>query len=516
MDNAKPARSAPGTLGYYPPVPSLKRDANSSRSTHGQAVKSIDQPPAARPASAPATSARSPRSTLQCCLACAVVFIFYSRFFDVYLAQYKIPAIILGLAALASLLSGHLLQSLQYRVSKLLILFTGVLIVASMFSVWRGGSFELITGVWLKSLLVYVLIVSLIQTWQQSAQLARTMAWSIGVLSVLSYLYANGESGRFFLQEGKLSNPNDLAQALLMGSPFLVLLFSQSATLSPTRLVSFVLLGILGVDLLHTGSRGAMISAAISLPVVIATSKSKVKIVTALVLVAILASATLAFSPALLARYMTFFESNTDEDVSEQTARISDTAVASAMSRREVLLESMRVTLRNPILGVGPGMFAEAREREAAKQGKHVVFLVTHNTYTQVSSECGIPALIIFVAILVSVFRSATQIQRLSRQRPEPPMKAVAAMASALRYSVLAYATTSLFLSVAYQSLLPVLAGMVVALEYSLARQLAATAASPVRVQPPVIAAGLMTVPAMPVVGYGTRLRAKFKEKTLV
>jgi len=82
----------------------------------------------------------------------------------VYLAQYKIPAIILGLAALASLLSGHLLQSLQYRVSKLLILFTGVLIVASMFSVWRGGSFELITGVWLKALLVYVLIVSLIQT----------------------------------------------------------------------------------------------------------------------------------------------------------------------------------------------------------------------------------------------------------------------------------------------------------------------------------------------------------------
>jgi O-antigen ligase len=212
---------------------------------------------------------------------------------------------------------------------------------------------------------------------------------------------------------------------------------------------------------------------------------------------------------------MTFFESNTDEDMSEQTARISDTAVASAMSRREVLLESVRVTLRNPILGVGPGMFAEAREREAAKQGKHVVFLVTHNTYTQVSSECGIPALIIFVAILVSVFRSASKIQRLSSQRPEPPMKAVAAMASALRYSVLAYATTSLFLSVAYQSLLPVLAGMVVALEYSLARQLAAPAASPVRVQPPVIAAGLMTVPAMPVVGYGTRLRAKFKEKTL-
>ena len=157
-----------------------------------------------------------------------------------------------------------------------------------MFSVWRGGSVELITSVWSKSLLVYVVIVSLIQDWRDSAQLARTMAWSIGVLSVLSYIYANGESGRFFLKEGKLSNPNDLAQALLLGLPFLMMLFSQSAILAPTRILSFFLIGILGVDFLHTGSRGGMVSAAICLPVVIATSSSKVKIGTALLLVAIL------------------------------------------------------------------------------------------------------------------------------------------------------------------------------------------------------------------------------------
>jgi len=160
-------------------------------------------------------------------------------------------------------------------------------------------------------------------------------------------------------------------------------------------------------------------------------------------------------------------------------------------------------------------MFAEAREREAARQGKHAAFLLTHNTYTQVSSECGIPALVIFIAILASTFRTATRIHRLANKRPEPSMKAVAAVASALRYSVLAYATTCLFLSVAYQALLPTLAGMVVALEYSVARQLAAPASSPVPAQPPVTLAALMTVPAMPVVGYATRLKSKFKENTL-
>jgi putative inorganic carbon (hco3(-)) transporter len=508
VENPKPAKPVPRTQGVS--------SANLAQSGHGQPVTSrIDQSPVVLPTSAKPTSARSPRGTIQCYLVSLVVFIFYSRFFDVYLAQYKIPAIAVGITALASLFSGHLLQSLQYRVSKLLILFTVVLIVSSAFSVWRGGSVELVTNVWFKSLLVYVVIVSLIRDWRHSAQLARTMAWSIGVLSVLSYIYANGESGRFFLKQGKLENPNDLAQALLVGLPFLLMLFSQSATLAPTRIVSLFLIGALGIDLLHTGSRGAMVSAAICLPVVIATSSSKVKIGTALVLVAILASGTLAFSPALRARYLTFFDSTVDEDTSQQTARVSEIAVASAMSRREVLLESVKVTLLNPILGVGPDMFAEAREREAAKQGKHAPFLITHNTYTQVSSECGIPALVIFIAILVSTFRTATRIHRLSSQRPEPSMKTIAATASALRYSVLAYATTSIFLSVAYQALLPTLAGMVVALEYSVARQLAAPASRPVKVQPPATAAGLVTVPAMPVIGYATRLKSKFREKSL-
>jgi len=506
VENPKHARAVPRTQGFHPPAA-----ADWAPRGHGQAVKSrIDQPPVVQPTSAKPTSGRSPRGTIQCYLVSLVLFIFYSRFFDVNLTQYRIPAIALGLTALASLFSGHLLQALQYRVSKLLLLFTGVLIVSSAFSVWRGGSVELITSVWFKSLLVYVLIVSLIQSWRHSAQLARTMAWSIGVLSVLSYIYANGESGRFFLKEGKLSNPNDLAQALLLGLPFLMMLFSQSATLAPTRIVSFFLIGILGIDLLHTGSRGAMVSAALCLPVVIATSSSKVKIGTALVLVAILASGTLAFSPALRARYLTFFDSTVDEDTSEQTARVSEIAVASAMSRREVLLESVKVTFLHPILGVGPGMFAESREREAARQGKHAVFLLTHNTYTQVSSECGIPALVIFVAILVYTFRTATRIHRLSSKRPEPYMKTIAATASALRYSALAYATTSLFLSVAYQALLPTLAGMVVALEYSVARELAAPARRPAPVQPPDTA-----VPAMPVIGYATRLKSRFREKSL-
>ena len=127
MENSTHARGVPRTQGFYPPVASANRAVNGAQLNPGQTFESkrTDQPPLTEPTSANPPF-RSPRNTIQCYLVCAVIFIFYSRFFDVYLTQYRIPAITLGLTALASLFSGHLLQSLQYRVSKLPIPFTGL------------------------------------------------------------------------------------------------------------------------------------------------------------------------------------------------------------------------------------------------------------------------------------------------------------------------------------------------------------------------------------------------------
>jgi len=474
VENPERPRTGSRTQGFYARPSPTRTSANAAGSRGQPASGQTLDPQIGQPAASKSFSGRSIRGAVQCYLASAVLFIFYSRFFDLFLSQYKIPAITLGLSAVASLISGHLWQSLHYRISKLLLLFTGVLTASSMFSIWRSGSLQIMIG-WAKSLLIYFLIVSLIQNWEQSWKLIRNMAWSIGVLSVLSYMYGSGESGRFLLAEGKLMNPNDLAQVLLLGLPFLVMLFSSSSWLATSRLTSLFLIGVLGVTLLRTGSRGAMISAAISLFVIMVTSASKVKMLTALLFATILAWGVLAASPALRTRYLTFFDSTID-DTSEETSQMSRIAVDSAVDRRELLIESVKFTLLHPILGVGPGMFAEARERDAAEQGKHTAFLLTHNTYTQVSSECGIPALLLFATIVVSIYRAASKMHRLSRRRIEPDLKAVAAAALALKYSVLAYATTSFFISVAYQALLPTLAGLVVALEHTVAPRLAAPA----------------------------------------
>jgi O-antigen ligase len=71
-------------------------------------------------------------------------------------------------------------------------------------------------------------------------------------------------------------------------------------------------------------------------------------------------------------------------------------STGSAQQRRELLTRSLEVTLRHPVFGVGPGQFQQVSG----------YWLQTHNTYTQLSAEAGIPALIIFLIIVKRTFKN--------------------------------------------------------------------------------------------------------------
>jgi hypothetical protein len=75
--------------------------------------------------------------------------------------------------------------------------------------------------------------------------------------------------------------------------------------------------------------------------------------------------------------------------------------VGSADQRRELLIRSIIVTLRNP-LGIGIGNFPIVGIRK----------LVTHNAYTQVSSELGWLAFAAYLVLLVSPLRKLGALQR--------------------------------------------------------------------------------------------------------
>jgi len=400
-----------------------------------------------------------------------LLFVLYSRALDFF--PVPLVTMFVFIASLvATVLSGQVTRLFQSRISKLWIILAVWLALSTAMSIWRAGSWLTLNG-WLKALSVYFVTVGLIGSVDQCFRAVRTIAWAVGTLAVLSFVYGNTTSGRFFVDAGKFQGPNELAQVLLLAVPFLCLLFSRSPRISVTRFAVLGVMAIVGVVLMHTGSRGGMVAAGAMALVALASARSKgmAAAVAAGALVIMIGALTL--SEPLRTRYLTFFDSDVDEGTSKQTATMSKTASDSAEERWQLLQDSLAITLEHPLLGTGPGMFAELRERRAHSLRTHVPFLETHNSYTQLSSEGGIPAALLFIAIIVGCFRSAVRIQRLASKEPTKRMQDLAAMASAMKYSLLSFGISSIFLSAAYGSLLPTLAGLVVALEYTFRAELA-------------------------------------------
>ncbi len=96
----------------------------------------------------------------------------------------------------------------------------------------------------------------------------------------------------------------------------------------------------------------------------------------------------------------------------------------------------------------------------------------THCMYTQLSSENGLPGLFLYAAALFFCIRSANRIYKSTRNRPETAD--IAAMSYAILLSLIGFAATALFSSVAYHMFFPTLAGLSTAFAGAVERELAA------------------------------------------
>src|SRR5262249_34580108 len=82
-------------------------------------------------------------------------------------------------------------------------------------------------------------------------------------------------------------------------------------------------------------------------------------------------------------------------------------------ARKALLKKSLVLTLQNPFFGVGPGNFP------VVDQG----WTVAHNTYTELSAEAGIPALILFLLALRSAFKNIAQARKSEKYREDPEFR---------------------------------------------------------------------------------------------
>ncbi|MGH9720898.1 MAG: O-antigen ligase family protein [Bryobacteraceae bacterium] len=423
--------------------------------------------PPPRPTPAQLAPATDPFRKVGFLILLGYLFILYSRVFDLFLAGLRIPAIGFVLAFGATLLTGGLFRIFSSRIGLALIAFTVWMFVTIPFSVWRGGSFTLATQSWTKAFLVFAMITALTYSIDQCRRAIYMIGWAVTVLAIICMIYGNMSTGRLFLPQGKFENPNDLAQIFLIGLPFLYLMIVNRQTVLHS--IAPVCASLLVFYVMSkTGSRGAFLAFLAIVLVLFLRASVTGKMLVAVASLAVFLVATLTLPDMLRKRYFSIFEELSEEDgpapLLPSTTFMYNSAQASKVARQKILYQSVIMTLKHPIFGVGVGMFpvAQAEESNRIKERPH--WLVTHNAYTQVSSEIGIPGFLIYMAVIWYCFREISTVYRRCSTRDGPRWTLAVNMAVCLRISIIGYCVTALFSSVAFQMLLPVLAGVTLAL----------------------------------------------------
>jgi O-antigen ligase len=407
------------------------------------------------------------------------LFLGYSRLTDTLFANTYIAFITSLVALIMCIVTGGLSRAFASGIGFWLSAFSVWILLAIPFSFWPGGSVQMLRDVWLKSFLVFPIVAGLPRT----AKDCRLVAYSLAAATVsiivrcLIFGTGSGDDDRLVLgDEGVLTNPNTVAQFVLMGLPFLwFLVMTEKRNVAKYLIAVFGTLGGL-VIIGGTGSRGALIALVVLIGIMVLTlsGANKLKLVAGLVFTALLV--TPFVSEEQRSRFMTTF--------GDAPAEMDMTQMSALMSREQrlaLLRQSIDVTIHNPLFGAGPGVYDSYSATLPRPEGQKAAWQVTHNSYTQVSSEEGLPALFFFVGVLITCLLSTRRLYKGAITKTQPEL---GSLAYCLFLSLVTFAVSAFFDSVAYQIYLPTLAGMCVALNTAARTEAAAAEGAKAKIPP--------------------------------
>lgn len=386
-------------------------------------------------------------------------FLNYSRILDVTLPSLHLPLVIGLLLYAVAALAGSIQRSIATTPGKLLIALTGIMIVAALFGAWPGGSLKVLSDQWSKSFPFYFTVVGLCISTGQIARFLRTIAIALTVMCVVALWRGDNMLGRLMIDNSRFADPNDLAIVCLLGLACLAFLLSRKQKML-SRLAYFVMFGVCFYALIRTGSRGAFLGLVAGIVYLFwkASAIGKLKMATAVG--ALVFFAAIILPPEVYVRYAALFSDEAKgSDTHEALA-----AEGSSEARLHLLWQSLTMTITHPLLGVGPGNFAVV-ENEMAKEKGFVKgsWHETHNMYTQISSENGVVAAVIYIAVLLLALKATNRTMKIAKHHPNA--SDVYNSAFWLRAGLMMFAVSGFFLSVAYSDMLPLFTGLAFALE---------------------------------------------------
>lgn len=386
---------------------------------------------------------------------CAYLLSSYANEFALRIFNGKayISTVTVALLPVLLLLSGSALRGLQAPFGKWWLAFGAWLAICAPFSVWKSNTASLLANYYFRSFLLYFVICACVLTVRRLKALMYVLGAGNLLLVLVCFMYGATDEGRFSVPQSGfsfLANANELGLQLLLGVIVLIFVVFQKGKL--TKMIALGIMLLSAVYMLKAGSRGVFVASIATVLAAAWLSRNKLKI---LAVAAPLCALTFLMLPAETRHRLTYIAIRDNMQV---TNEVDASTIASQLQREQLLWDSLRLTAQNPLFGVGPGEFMVADSAGQEKKGQPGTWRETHNSYTQVSSEAGLPGFLFYVASLVVCFRMSYRLYRQTAQRPG--LEDYAGVSFCMLVSLITYAVGTIFDHLAYTSYLPIMAGI--------------------------------------------------------
>jgi O-antigen ligase len=330
--------------------------------------------------------------------------------FIVYLfivVTYKLPLteVALGIALFGILLQGHV------RVPPAVVWFAIFLFWAS-FGVLQSDYGEAAREAWINRAKLWVVMLVAVNAMRSRAQvrfalLVFLVSFAVFPARATLVMYASG--ARVFgraVGPYTYANPNDLAAVCLLALAIALALVTTERKRSLTWFGALASVGTIMMIILMTQSRGAFLALVIMLtPTVVSHVRKSPRSLIGFALAGVL---IVAFAPEGVWERVGGLKKLTSSASSNMREVDPE---GSAENRYLILQTASRIISDHPMAGVGLGSYRQANAAYSPELGERD----THNTFVNLAAETGVPGMIFFMVLLVSLFRHTRRARRESK-----------------------------------------------------------------------------------------------------